>query len=162
MELIRPAIATDCDAILSLIKELAVFEKMPDQVEMTTATLIKDGFEADPKFSCLVAEINEAIVAYALYYPTYSTWKGSTMYLDDLYVTPSARRRGIGAKMFKAVAKAAVNRGCKRLEWTCLEWNKNAICMYEKLGGENLTKKEEWNFFRLNDSQLFHLVGQEN
>jgi len=75
MELIRPAIATDCDAILSLIKELAVFEKMPDQVEMTTATLIKDGFEADPKFSCLVAEINEAIVAYALYYPTYSTWK---------------------------------------------------------------------------------------
>jgi len=87
---------------------------------------------------------------------------GSTMYLDDLYVTPSARRRGIGAKMFKAVAKAAVNRGCKRLEWTCLEWNKNAICMYEKLGGENLTKKEEWNFFRLNDSQLFHLVGQEN
>ena len=102
---IREAVATDCDAILALIQELAAFEQMPDQVAMTAEKLKRDGFPENdsPKFLCLVAEVDGKVVGYALFYPTYSTWKGPMMFMEDLYVTPSHRRRGIGTALWRQV-----------------------------------------------------------
>lgn len=147
---IRKAVATDCPSIMTLIKELAEFEKMPDQVDMTEDQLRNDGFLQNPKFECLIAEVDQKVVGFALFYPTYSTWKGPMMFMEDLYVTPSLRRMGIGSSLWRAVTRIAVQRGCQRLQWTCLDWNKNAIAMYEKHGGENLTNSEEWSYFRMN------------
>ena len=165
MSVVREASVEDCPAILALIKELAAFEEMPDQVEMTVERLERDGFSADDqrKFSCLVAVSEDGvIVGYALFYPTYSTWVGPMMFMEDLYVTPLMRRNGIGSKLWRAVADVALRQDCQRLQWTCLGWNENAIRMYEKFGGENLTKKESWNFFRMNrDKMEAFVVGAE-
>jgi len=146
---IRKAVVGDCESILELIKELALFEEMPNQVKMTDEMLRKDGFGDAPKFHCLIAEENQKVVGYAIFYPTYSTWVGPMMFMEDLYVTPSQRRRGIGSRLWRGVTDLALQQGCQRLQWTCLDWNKNAIEMYEKFGGENLTRKEEWDFFRM-------------
>ena len=159
MSLVRKASVEDCPAILELIKELAAFEEMPEQVEMTVERLERDGFSDEPKFSCLVAVEDRVIVGYAHFYPTYSTWVGPMMFMEDLYVTPSMRRKGIGSKLWRAVADVALRQDCRRLQWTCLGWNENAIRMYEKFGGENLTTKESWNFFRMNRDKMEAFVG---
>lgn len=81
------------------------------------------------------------------------------MFMEDLYVTPSARHRGIGTKLWQAVTKNAIDQNCQRVQWTCLDWNKNAISMYERFGGENLTKAEGWNFFRMNRPSMESFAG---
>lgn len=159
MVLIRQAVREDCSKILHLIKELASFGDMTDQVKMTVERLEMDGFSPNPKFSCIVAEEDENLVGYVIYYPTYSTWEGPMMCMEDLYVTPSARHRGIGMKLWRAVTKNAIEQNCQRLQWTCLGWNQNAISMYERFGGENLTKAEGWNIFRMNRKSMESFVS---
>ncbi|EFA03491.1 thialysine N-epsilon-acetyltransferase [Tribolium castaneum] len=152
---IRKAKKEDMIQVYKLIKELAEFEKLEDQVKIDEKTLIKDGFETDnPVFTCLVAEISDGhLVGYALYYTSYSTWLGKSVFLEDLYVQPAYRKIGIGKQLFMAVAKTAHELSSKRLDFHVLSWNP-AIDFYKSLGAENLTVSEKWQLFRLNEQAL--------
>lgn len=132
MIIYRTATAQDMDQVHGLIMELAVYEREPDAVIITPADLIQHGF-VDGKFECIVAEDSEtnSLVGMALYYPRYSTWKGPTLHLEDLYIKPEMRGRSIGDELFKRVAKVAAERGVGRMEWTVLEWNEPALNFYK-------------------------------
>ncbi len=129
---IRPASKPDMIAVLDLIKELALYENAPEQVTNTVAQLEQDGFEDKPTFECLVAESDNMIVGFALFFPVYSTWKGNCLYLEDICVKESLRRKGIGKKLFDAVLELAEKRNMKRLSWQVLDWNESAISFYKK------------------------------
>lgn len=129
---IRFANPDDMKSVLDLIKELAVYENAGEQVTNTVAQLIEDGFGSKPTFECIVATDKEQIVGFALFYTSYSTWKGNCLYLEDLLVTESRRREGIGALLFEMVLSIAKERGAKRFEWQVLDWNEPAINFYKK------------------------------
>lgn len=119
------------ERVLELITELAIYEHAEEQVENTVEQLIEDGFGANPTFECVVAETDH-IVGFALFYTSYSTWKGNCLYLEDLLVTESMRRHGVGKLLFDYVLDQAKERGAKRFEWQVLEWNEPAINFYKK------------------------------
>ncbi|KAL0895226.1 hypothetical protein ABMA27_011381 [Loxostege sticticalis] len=156
---IRAAKKEDMKAVAEMIQELADFEKMPSGPKMSVQELERDGFEADPPaFRCKIAELNnkaasQPVVGYALYFPTYSTWEGRSMMLEDLYVRSSERRRGVGKRLFNAVAKEASTTGCSRLDFHVLEWNP-ARAFYEGKGAVNLTNSEQWCYYRLTGDAL--------
>ncbi|KAJ8733590.1 hypothetical protein PYW07_014141 [Mythimna separata] len=155
---IRNARREDMAAIAEMIQELADFENMPKGPKMSVEDLRRDGFEKQPPlFQCKVAEISQpgsqAVVGYALYFPTYSTWEGSSMMLEDLYVRTSQRRKGVGKKLFTAVAKEAHSNGCSRLDFHVLDWNP-ARKFYESRGAVNLTSEEQWCYYRLGGEAL--------
>ncbi|XP_049887900.1 thialysine N-epsilon-acetyltransferase-like [Pectinophora gossypiella] len=156
---VRPAKKEDMVAVAEMIQELADFEKMPEGPKLSLQDLERDGFESKPSaFSCKVAELQEgrgapSVVGYALYFPTYSTWEGRAMMLEDLYVRPAVRRRGVGHKLFDSVAKEAHTSGCSRLDFHVLEWN-DARSFYESKGAVNLTNKEQWCYYRLSGGAL--------
>lgn len=129
---IRKAQKKDLPAILGLIKELAVYENAPKEVKVTLKEMQRDGFGKNKIFSCFVAETGNKIAGIALYYIKYSTWKGKSIYLDDLIVTESMRRGGIGKKLFEEVVNAAKKMKVRKLEWQVLDWNKPAINFYKK------------------------------
>ena len=133
MIIYRKATAQDMDQVYGLIIELAVYEREPDAVTITPADLIQHGF-VDEKFECFVAEDSETsnLVGMALFYPRYSTWKGPTLHLEDLYIKQEMRGRNIGDELFKRVAKVAAERGVGRMEWSVLEWNEPALNFYKK------------------------------
>lgn len=132
--MLRRAEQKDTAAILGLIRELAEYEKEPDAVVNTEEALAKDLFE-DAICSALVYEIPEnGVVGFALYYFGYSTWKGKTVYLEDLYVQPEFRKAGIGAILFDAVVEIAKKEQVRRMDWQVLEWNEPAIKFYKKQG----------------------------
>ena len=120
--------------MLSLIKELAHFEKEPDAVEVTQDDLEKDGFGKTPLFHCFVAEVNSKIEGIALVYKRYSTWKGKALHLEDLIVSEAARGLGLGSALLDEVVKYGHNLGVKRINWEVLNWNEPAIVFYEKKG----------------------------
>nr|WP_233150313.1 GNAT family N-acetyltransferase [Pontibacter sp. BT310] len=122
--------------VLQLIQELAEYEKAPNEVTNTLEDMQRDGFGERPIFEFFVAEDQEAIVGIALYYTAYSTWKGRTIYLEDLVVTERLRRSGIGKKLFDVVAEEAKRLGAKRFRWQVLEWNEPAITFYKKIGAD--------------------------
>ncbi|XP_045453551.1 thialysine N-epsilon-acetyltransferase-like [Melitaea cinxia] len=155
---IRRAKKDDMTAVAEMIQELADFEKMPNGPKLSVTDLKRDGFESQPPaFQCLVAEVSgrdsNVIVGYALYFPTYSTWEGKSMMLEDLYVRTSERRRGVGDKLFNAVANEAKASGSSRLDFHVLEWN-DARSFYEGKGAVNLTKTEQWCYYRLTGESL--------
>ncbi|MBL7897920.1 MAG: GNAT family N-acetyltransferase [Crocinitomicaceae bacterium] len=129
---IRPAKITDMKALLDLIKELAVYENAAEQVTNNVSQLEIDCFSDKPAFECLVAERGDEIVGFALFFPVYSTWKGSCLYLEDICVREQLRRKGIGKKLFDAVLEIAQIRNMKRLSWQVLDWNESAISFYKK------------------------------
>ncbi|XP_044266997.1 thialysine N-epsilon-acetyltransferase [Tribolium madens] len=153
--IIRKAKKEDMIQVYKLIKALAEFEKLEDQVKIDESTLIKDGFETgNPAFTCLVAEVSDGhIVGYALFYMSYSTWLGKSVFLEDLYVQPAYRKIGIGKQLFMAVAKTAYELSSKRLDFHVLSWNP-AVDFYKSLGAESLTVSEKWELFRLNEEAL--------
>lgn len=129
---IRKAKPGDEQAIHRLIVELAIYEKAPNEVTNTPQQLAIDLFE-DGICDALVVENDEAeIVGFALYYTSYSTWKGRCLYLEDFYVLPEFRRGGIGAELFTLVVNEAKKRGVKRMDWQVLEWNEPALAFYKK------------------------------
>jgi GNAT superfamily N-acetyltransferase len=145
--LIREAKATDIQTIHSLICELATFEKSLDEVVATPNDLLQHGFEQDnPLFYCVVAELNNKVVGFALSYFRYSTWKGKVLHLEDLYVLPEERGFGIGQKLLKATAEYALETDCNRMLWEVLDWNAPAIKLYKKIGAEI---RSEWLHCRL-------------
>ncbi|XP_026333231.1 diamine acetyltransferase 2 [Hyposmocoma kahamanoa] len=153
---IRPARKEDMATVAKMIQELADFEKMPEGPKMSVEELERDGFESSPPaFRCSVAELAAApaLLGYALFFPTYSTWQGRAMMLEDLYVRPAERRRGVGQRLFRHVAEEAAASGCSRLDFHVLEWNE-ARRFYESKGAVNLTAAERWCYYRLSGAAL--------
>lgn len=130
---IREANRSDVRVILELIKGLADYEKAPDEVTNTIESLEADIFD---KHLCeaIVAEEDGVVIGFALYYTSYSTWKGPCIYLEDLYVLPEKRNLKVGSKLFDAVVEIAKNREVQRMDWQVLEWNQLAIDFYNRKG----------------------------
>ena len=148
---IRKGTKTDLPAVLNLVKELAIYEKAPNEVTVTLSDMERDGFGENPIFSFFVAETDGKVVGIALYYIKYSTWKGKCVFLEDIIVTEAYRQFGIGKKLFDEIVKVAKEMNVKRLEWQVLEWNEPAIKFYKKL---NAHFDEEWINCKLTDKEI--------
>ena len=149
--IIRKGTPTDMPAVLSLIKELAVFEKEPDAVVVTEEDLVRDGFSPNPLFHCFVAEVNDRIIGIALYYYRYSTWKGKSILLEDLIVKEKKRGIGAGMALYKEVIKQGKKDGVRRIEWAVLDWNQNAIDFYVKTGAKVLS---DWRLVQMDEQGM--------
>ena len=155
--LIRPATPADVPQILAFIRELALYEREPDAVLATAADLLRDGFGAVPRFRCVMAEFDTKPVGFALFFTSYSTWRGHHgIRLEDLYVTPEFRGRGFGKALLAHLAQVAMDEGCPRLEWDVLAWNQPAIDFYHAQGAVMLT---EWRIMRVADEALAELAA---
>ena len=129
---IRRAKKEDCSRLLELVTELAIYERAPNDVTVSLGHFIQSGFGENPVWWAFVAEENGLIQGFALYYIRYSTWKGQTMYLEDIIVTEAARGRGIGKLLFDRLVEEAKEKKFKRINWQVLEWNEPAINFYRK------------------------------
>ena len=129
--IIRKANRSDVAAIFGLIQELALYEKAPEQVTNTADNLAQDLFDKN-LCEAIVAEIKDEIVGFALYYTSYSTWKGACLYLEDFYVKEDKRKHGIGQLLFDEILLIAKRSNVKRMDWQVLEWNEPAIRFYQK------------------------------
>ncbi|XP_060112033.1 thialysine N-epsilon-acetyltransferase-like isoform X1 [Heteronotia binoei] len=153
---VRPCKAEDCPQVVRLIRELAEFENLSEQVKISDQDFCEDGFGKDPFYKCLVAEVppephsqdGHRIVGYGLYFFTYSTWKGRNIYVEDLYVMPEFRGKGIGKKLMSSVAQMGLQQGCTQMRLAALDWNRSAIDFYLRRGAVDLTAKEGWHVFR--------------
>ncbi|MBL0269718.1 MAG: GNAT family N-acetyltransferase [Chitinophagaceae bacterium] len=133
---IRRAIPEDCPRLMELIKELAEYEKAPQDVTVTMDHFINSGFGNNPVWWSFVAEEKGIILGFALYYIRYSTWKGQAMYLEDIIVTEKARGRGIGRLLFDQLIEEARAKKFNRIIWQVLEWNEPAINFYRKYNAD--------------------------
>jgi ribosomal protein S18 acetylase RimI-like enzyme len=130
---IRKAVKGDCPAMLELVRELALYEKAPDEVTVDPQHFESSGFGQNPVWWAFVAETDtKEVVGFALYYIRYSTWKGQVMYLEDILVTASMRGQGIGHQLVDQLIVEAKEKGFKRIVWQVLEWNEPAINFYRK------------------------------
>ena len=151
MVTIRKAVQEDMIAVHALITELAIYEREPNAVIISVDDLIRHGF-SEQRFHCFVAEHKKSgIVGMALYYSRYSTWKGPTLHLEDLYVKPEHRQAGLGIELFDKVVDEATKQNAGRMEWTVLEWNEPALNFYKKY---NATLDSEWHLGTLTREQL--------
>ena len=149
---LRAAVPADVPAIVGLIRELADFEQLSHLVETTPERLHPHLFGERPVAECLVAEVPGAVVGFALFFTNFSTFRCRPgLYLEDLYVQAAHRRAGIGRALLRAVGRLAAERGCGRFEWSVLDWNANAIAMYEGMGA---TVLPEWRICRVNGEDL--------
>lgn len=130
--MIREGKWEDLPRVLELIKELAVYERAPDEVTNTVVMMEKDGFGPNPIYGFFVAEMDGLIVGLALYYYRYSTWKGKRLYLEDIIVTEAFRGKGIGKQLFETVLKKTLSDKCTGMMWQVLDWNEPAIDFYKK------------------------------
>ncbi len=138
---IRKARKEDCPRLLELIKELAVYERAPEDVTVTLEHFEESGFGKKPVWWTFVAEADGVILGFALYYIRYSTWKGQAMYLEDILVTEKARGNGIGKMLFDRLIEEAREKKFNRIIWQVLEWNEPAINFYKKY---NASMDGEW------------------
>ncbi|XP_002944368.3 diamine acetyltransferase 2 isoform X2 [Xenopus tropicalis] len=159
-----------CFALLlqNRAQELADYEKLPDQVRNSVEGLRRDGFEEpSPLFRCLVAEPTDgcgqgdgpALIGFALCYMTYSTWKGRALYMEDLYVMPQYRGKGVGSQLLAAVAEMCLSLGCCHLQFSVLDWNSPAISFYHSRGAKDLTQAEGWHMFRVLPEDLHQMIS---
>jgi GNAT superfamily N-acetyltransferase len=162
---IRTATPADVPQILAFIRDLAEYEREPDAVHATEADLLRDGFGPTKRFDCLIADWAEPGTAapgtpagFALYFHNYSTWLGHAgIYLEDLFVRPAFRGKGIGKALLTRVAAIAVEEGCPRLEWSVLDWNQPSIDFYHQMGA---VMKSEWKGMRVSGDALPALAAQ--
>jgi GNAT superfamily N-acetyltransferase len=153
---IRPATPADVTHIMSMIAELAVFEKLEHQVVATDALLHEGLFGAKPSCEAIIGEADGEVVSYALFFHNFSTFltrKG--LYLEDLYVRQDRRGEGYGSRMLKYLARIAVERQCGRFEWSVLDWNMPAINFYKSMGAEILS---DWRICRVTGESLTALA----
>ncbi len=153
MELvIRRATPADAAVIHGLILELARYEREPDAVKNTPEKLAEQMGQTHPPFQCLIAVLENKPVGFALYFFTYSTWEGTqTLYLEDLFVPEALRGQGVGFGLLNHLAREAISLGCRRMEWSVLNWNQLAIDVYERIGAE---AQHEWTGYRLSGENL--------
>lgn len=133
---VRRAVKKDCPRLLELVKELALYEKAPQEVTVTEEHFEESGFGSNPVWWAFVAEENGVIQGFALYYIRYSTWKGQAMYLEDILVTEAARGKGIGKLLMDQLIIEAIEKGFSRIVWQVLEWNEPAINFYKKYNAD--------------------------
>ena len=144
---IREAIPTDVEAITNLMRDFAGFEKLAEYFEAKPENLAAVMFGQNAFASGLVAEDNGEMIAYALFYPNYATFRGQRgMYLEDLYISQAHRGRGIGEAMIRKVAQIAKEEGCRRIDFQVLEWNQPAIGFYERLGADRDEGERHFKF----------------
>ena len=148
---IRNVKKEDMKRVHELIMELALYEKLPKEVDLTTDDLIKDGFGEKKLFNCFVAEINSNVEGMAIVYNRYSTWKGKTIHLEDLIVTKKMRNNGIGALLLDKVILFGKEMGVKRISWEVIDWNIKAIKFYERKGAKLIP---DWNIIHLNEEAI--------
>ncbi|XP_027035249.2 diamine acetyltransferase 2b isoform X1 [Tachysurus fulvidraco] len=166
--MIRAAREQDCVDIHRMIMELAVYEKMADQVKISHEELQRDGFGLNPFYQCLIAEVpkelkseeGHTIVGYVLYFYSYSTWKGRSIYMEDLYVMPEFRGKGVGKALMASVAQVCVDQQCVRLQFAVLDWNKPSLGFYLSKGAEDLTVDEGWHVLRFHGPALKMLADE--
>jgi GNAT superfamily N-acetyltransferase len=155
---IRPADRSDVPVIAGLIRGLARFEKLEEEVTMTEELLARNLFGPRPYAETLIAEDGAAPVGFALFFHNFSTFLAKPgIYLEDLFVVPEHRGRGIGRALLQRLAQIAVERDCGRLEWAVLDWNREAIGFYERLGAK---PNSEWTVYRLTGEALT-VLGRE-
>ncbi|MES2241013.1 MAG: GNAT family N-acetyltransferase [Bacteroidota bacterium] len=152
---IREGRKEDMKAVLSLIQELAEFEKEPDAVKVTVEDLIRDGFGDQPLFYVFVAEIDSTIVGIAFYYYRYSTWKGKIIHLEDLVVKNNMRGKGVGYALYSEIIKQAQKDNVRRIDWNVLDWNTPAIDFYEKTGAKVL---KEWHVAQMDEAGIADFI----
>src|SRR6266568_9158455 len=156
---IRRARVEDVPIILQLIRDLATYERAPDQVSATEEQLVDALFGERPAAEVLLAFERESPVGFALFFHNFSTWLGRPgLYLEDLFVKPENRGKGYGRALLVELAKIARDRGCGRMEWAVLNWNDPAIQFYRKLGAKPL---DEWSVFRLTRDGIVKLAETE-
>ncbi len=156
---IRPATPADVPLILEFIRELADYEREPQAAVATAADLLRDGFGPEPKFRVDIAEWSGEPAGFALYFWNYSTWQGKPgLYLEDLFVRPRFRGKGIGKALLVHLARVAVKNNCGRLVWQVLDWNTPAIEFYKSLGADTM---KEWLTMRVTGEALVRLATEK-
>ena len=149
---IRPATPADGPAIRALVVALADYERLAPPDTAAQDRLLADAFRPQPRVEIAVAEVEGAVVGYAFFFETYSTFLARpTLYLEDLFVLPAHRGTGVGKALFVHLAREAARRGCGRMEWSVLAWNTPAIGFYERLGAHHLA---DWQVYRLDRAAL--------
>ena len=160
MDCIRPITPPEVPALIELIHELARFERLEHEVEATVESLTQSLFGERQVAGALLAYSGQELAGYALYFFTFSTFTGRPgIWLEDLYVRPPFRHQGRGRALIEGLARIGVERGCRRFEWTALNWNTNAIDFYRKLGARLM---DEWVILRLNEAALRKVAGHSS
>ena len=156
---LRPAEPADSAQLLAFIQGLADYEREPDAVEATEEHLRRTLFAGEPKVFGIIAELDGAPAGFAIYFYNYSTWLGRHgLYLEDLYVDPALRGRGVGLALLRHLARTAVAEGCGRFEWMVLDWNEPAIDFYRAAGAVPM---DEWTVYRLSGAALEQFAGDD-
>ena len=154
--ILREALPADVDRMVELVHELALYERAPEQCHLTSEQLHERLFGESPAVFGHVAEIDGQVVGICIWFLNFSTWDGvHGIYLEDLYVTPEARGRGIGKASLQLLARICIERGHSRLQWQVLDWNTPSIQFYESLGSVDLA---EWRTHRLSGDALVALA----
>jgi len=149
---IRPARSNESSIILQLIKDLAQYEKAPNEVEASEKEIIKTVFAENPKVFCDFVEVDGDVAGMAIWFLNYSTWQAKHgIYLEDLYIKPEFRGKGCGKALLKHLAKICNEKGYGRLQWWVLDWNSPAIEFYKSLGAEAM---DEWTVYRTSGKAL--------
>lgn len=149
---VRRATSSDADTVLFLVDALAGYEKLTPPDAAAKERLIKDMTTEPPRFEAYLAECEGRAVGYAFAFETYSSFLAlPTLYMEDLFVLPEYRKKKVGYALFAAMAKEALRRGCGRMEWTVLDWNKLAIDFYTHFGARHM---KEWQLYRLTRTDL--------
>ncbi|HEX4262731.1 MAG TPA: GNAT family N-acetyltransferase [Verrucomicrobiae bacterium] len=149
---ITPITRDEVPALLDLIRELATYEKLEHAVKATVGSLENSLFGPQPVAGALLARCDGELAGYAIYFFTFSSFVGREgIWLEDLYVRPLFRKRGLGRQLIEAVAKVGVERNCERFEWTALDWNELALNFYDKLGAQRL---DNWVLMRMRAAEL--------
>jgi GNAT superfamily N-acetyltransferase len=153
---IRPAVPADVPLVLRFIRELAEYERLADQVVATEEGLRQTLFGPSPKAEVVFAMVDGAEAGFALFFHNYSTFHGRLgIYLEDLYVRPELRGRGVGTALLRHLARLALERDCRRLEWSVLDWNEPALAFYRAIGAR---PTEGWTVHRLDGDALAKLA----
>ncbi len=154
---VRPATPEDLAAIMRFIRDLAAYERLTQDCVATEAQIGAALFGTPPRVHALIAQVEDQPVGLALWFHTFSTFTGrSSMYLEDLFVDPAFRGRGVARRLFVALGRRAVAEGCERLEWAVLDWNETALRFYRSLGAKPL---DEWTLQRLTGPALAALAA---
>ena len=158
MRTLRPATRDDVPLILQLIRELAEYEREPQSAIATAEDLLRDGFGPAPLYFVTLAHWNGEPAGFAFWFLNYSTWLGKPgLYLEDLFVRPAFRKKGLGKALLVELARVAVEKGCGRFQWQVLDWNTPAIEFYESLGAQRM---KEWITMRVEGDAIARLAQE--
>ena len=154
---IRPVTPVDMEVLANLVRELAVYEKLEEHAKAGPEDFHRNLFGPRPAAEAAIAEVDGEPIGFALWFTTFSTFRGQPgIYLEDLFVRPRYRDRGIGKALLTMLARLATERGCGRLEWSVLNWNEPAIGFYRAIGARPM---DEWTVYRLDDEPLRRLAS---